>query len=112
MLSNFSIVLPATVPAGWVITATATDSTNNTSEFSDWVNVVSVPALQASAKSSNRQFSLSWATNGGSYILQQTFSLNPAVWSTVTNSPGQTNGFWILPLPSTNSQSFYRLAVP
>ncbi len=29
--------LPASVPVNWMITATATDSTNNTSEFSAWI---------------------------------------------------------------------------
>ena len=41
--SNFTVVLPVSVPANWVITATATDPANNTSEFSAWVPVVLVP---------------------------------------------------------------------
>src|SRR5208283_5369756 len=89
-LSNFTVVLPVSVPAGWVVTATATDPANNTSEFSAWTNVVVVPQLQSSAVNpASRQFSLSWTNNGGSYVLQQTFSLTPppAQWLNVTGTP-------------------------
>lgn len=40
--ANFSIVLPFAVPAGKFITATATNSTGNTSEFSAALEVVSI----------------------------------------------------------------------
>lgn len=39
---NFSIVLPVSIPAGKFITATATNSTGNTSEFSAPLEVVSI----------------------------------------------------------------------
>ncbi|MCI0745849.1 MAG: immunoglobulin domain-containing protein [Verrucomicrobia subdivision 3 bacterium] len=39
-LANFNVTLPTPVPGGSVITATATDSANNTSEFSPCVTVV------------------------------------------------------------------------
>ncbi|MGD0745006.1 MAG: hypothetical protein ABSA45_07610, partial [Verrucomicrobiota bacterium] len=110
--SNFTVVLPVSVPAGWVVTATATDPANNTSEFSAWNPVVIVPELQSSlVNESNRQISLSWTNNGGSYVLQQTFGLAaPVQWNTVTNTPSLTNGFFVLPLSATNGNSFYRLA--
>jgi len=42
--TNFSITLPVSMPTNWVITATATDSANNTSEFSNWItNIVTIP---------------------------------------------------------------------
>jgi hypothetical protein len=83
------VSLPVFVPAGWVVTATATDPANNTSEFSAWIPVVIVPQVQSSAVNpTNLQFSLSWTNNGGSYVLQQTLSLNPPQqWITVTNAP-------------------------
>ena len=110
--SNFTVLLPALVPANWVVTATATDPANNTSEFSALVPVWIVPPLQFnSVNQTNRQISLSWTNNGGSYVLQQASSLNPpAQWTTVTNAPLLTNGFFVLTLSATNGNTFYRLA--
>jgi hypothetical protein len=109
--SNFTVLLPVSIPAGWVVTATATDPANNTSEFSAWIPVVIVPQLQASAVNpANRQFSLFWTNNGGSYVLQQTLSLTPAVqWTSVTNAPPLLSGVFVLTLPATNNSAFYRL---
>jgi hypothetical protein len=109
--TNFAVTLPAFVPAGWVVTATATDPANNTSEFSAWTNVVIIPRVQSgSVNPSSQQFSLSWTNNGGSYILQQTFSLNtPQQWIAVTNAPILANGFFVLTLSATNGDAFYRL---
>jgi titin len=109
--SNFTVLLPVCVPAGWVVTATATDPANNTSEFSAWTNVVIVPQVQASAVNrTNQQFSLSWTNNGGSYVLQQTFSLTPPQqWIAVTNASLLTNRFFVLSLNATNEDAFYRL---
>ena len=47
--AGFVATLPNQVPTGYVITATATDSANNTSEFSTCVPVTPVPALTVSA---------------------------------------------------------------
>jgi titin len=109
--SNFTVLLPVFVPAGWVVTATATDPANNTSEFSAWISAVIVPKVQSSAISpANGIFSLSWTNNGGSYVLQQTFSLNsPQQWTAVTNTPLVTNGISVVSLPATNGAAFYRL---
>ena len=55
--SNFTVLLPVSVPAGWVVTATATDPSNNTSEFSAWISTVIVPKLLSSAVNpASRQF--------------------------------------------------------
>ena len=110
--SNFTVVLPVSVPAGWVVTSTATDTNNNTSEFSAWTNVVIIPQVQAGAvNQANHLFSLSWTNNGGNYVLQQSFSLAPPQqWTTVTNQPSLINGFFVLTLSATNANTFYRVA--
>jgi titin len=110
--TNFAVSLPVSVPTGWVITATATDPANNTSEFSAWVPVLIVPPLQVSSVNrTNQQISLSWTNNGGSFVLEQTFSLDaPAQWTTVTNAPLLNNKFFGVTLSATNKNMFYRLA--
>ena len=104
--------MPATISSGWVVTATATDATNNTSEFSAWVSVIPVPPVQL-AQPNSSQLALSWTNNGGSFALQQTFSLTPPVsWSTVTNVPVLQNNFLVTTVGLTNSNVFYRLSAP
>ncbi len=110
--ANFTVYLPVAVPPGWVVTATATDSSNNTSEFSAWVPVFTVPQVQI-ALGSHGQTSLSWTNNGGTFALQQTFCLTPPItWSTVTNLPVPVNNLLIVIPGLTNRSVFYRLMAP
>jgi titin len=107
--SNLIVSLPVSVPAGWVVTATATDAANNTSEFSVWVPVLPVPPVQV-ATSNRNQIAISWTNNGGSFALQQTYSLTaPAQWTIVTNMPALINNFLVTTLVPTNGSVFYRL---
>ena len=112
--SNFTVFLPVSVPANWVVTATATSPANNTSEFSAWVPVVSVPLLQLAFSTTNQsQISLYWTNNGGSFGLQQTYNLSPPVqWTTVVSTLVLRNGFWMVAIPTTNGTAFYRLTAP
>jgi titin len=113
--SNFTVLLPGSVPGGWVVTATATDPANNTSEFSAWVPVIRLPTSIAPGQLEvdpfyNRQISLSWTNGGGNYVLEQTHSLTPPVqWTTIT-TPLPTSGFFVVTLSATNRSAFYRLA--
>ncbi|HTL73417.1 MAG TPA: right-handed parallel beta-helix repeat-containing protein [bacterium] len=109
--TNFSWALPVTVPPGWVITATATDSTNNTSEFSNWITIRSVPPLQiAQTNALPGQLALFWSTNSGNnFSLQQATNLASPIWINVVDTPFVTNGNYLLGLPATNPACFYRL---
>ena len=118
--ANFAADLPVSVPAGWVVTATATDPNNNTSEFSHWVPAISLPRLQPLLSSSS-PVALAWTnspgawTNSGStFELQQTTNLTPPViWSTATNVPGLVGNFIVVTNLNVNHASvFYRLIAP
>jgi hypothetical protein len=108
------VFLPVSVPANWVVTATATSPANHTSEFSAWVPVVPVPLLQlAFSRINQSQISLSWTNNGGSFGLQQTYNLSPPVqWTTVVSTPALRNDFGMVAIPTTNGTAFYRLTAP
>jgi hypothetical protein len=107
---SFVASLPGSVPTGSVITATATDSANNTSEFSACVPVSSVPTL-AVGPAANHQVSLAWTNTATGFVLEQTDSLSPPVqWTAVTNSPVLTNGQFIVTLSATVTKRFYLLS--
>jgi hypothetical protein len=106
----FVAALSASVPVGYAITATATDPANNTSEFSACVGVTPVPAL-AAASSGNSQLKLSWTNTATGYVLKQTASLaQPIQWTTVTNSPANTNGQFVVAQNMTATNRFYLLS--
>jgi titin len=111
----FMATAPATSGSAFYRLSTAAAATTspagNTSEFSAWVSTVPVPSLQLALAGANRnQVSLSWANNGGNFLLQQTASLTPPVqWSTVAAAPSLVNGFYVVTAPPTNGSAFYRL---
>ena len=110
--SNFTAYLPVSVPAGWVVTATATDPKNNTSEFSAWVPVIPFPSVRLSLPSP-RQLAIAWTNNGGSFALQQTTNLTPpVVWVTITNVPALISNCMVTTVGVTNHSVFYRLTAP
>jgi len=105
---SFVAQLPGTVPAGYIITATATDGANNTSEFSACVTVALAPVLSISSAASNQQVNLAWSTNVTGFVLKQTPSLSPPIqWTTVPSTLSNTQ--FVASYPVTSSNSFFAL---
>ena len=106
--ASFAVHLPAQLPAGCAITATATDSANNTSEFSACILVVPTPTLTVGL--TNQQVSLGWTNTPTGFVLKQTDSLRPPVhWTSVTNSPVLANGQFVVTLSADAASRFYVL---
>ncbi len=111
--SNFTAYLAVSISPGWVVTATATDAACNTSEFSAWVPITVTTVPPVLARSGGGHLFISWTNNGGTFALQQTYSLTPPIiWSAVTNVPAVSNNFKVVTLGSTNGSVFYRLTAP
>jgi parallel beta-helix repeat protein len=107
--TGFVAALPGSVPVGYVITATATDSANNTSEFSACVPVGPVPALTIQP-ALNHQVLLAWTNTASGFVLKQTDSLSPPIqWTAVTNNPVVTNGQFVVTLATGMTNRFYVL---
>jgi hypothetical protein len=105
-------VLPTSVPVGWVVSATAIDPTNNTSEFSADVAVTSPPALKIVPSKGGGSL-LSYTNLSGPFTLQQTYSLVPPVnWVAVTSPLELTNGTYYVSNNSGQTNVFYRLTAP
>lgn len=109
--TNFTVVIPGTVPAGWVITATATDPANNTSEFSHCVTNWVMPNLQFGTNLASTQFKISWTNSSGNFALVQSTNLNPPVVWTTSNPTLSTNNNIVSStmLNLTNRATFFRL---
>jgi parallel beta-helix repeat protein len=108
--AGFVATFPGSVPAGYVVTATATDGANNTSEFSACIPVVSPPALKV-APATNHQVNVAWTNTTTGFVLKQTGSLSPPVaWTAVTNVPVVSNGCYVVTVSSAVGNRFYVLS--
>ena len=110
--ASFVAALPGSVPVGYFITATATDSANNTSEFSACVPVGPRPGLTIQS-AINHKIALAWTNTvytTNTFALKQTDSLTPPIqWSAVTNNPVVTNGQFVVTLSAAATNRFYVL---
>ncbi|MBI3852427.1 MAG: hypothetical protein HY298_19395 [Verrucomicrobia bacterium] len=110
---NFTVALPMTVPVGQLITATATDPSNNTSEFSLGLSAAPQPGLTATLSNTTHQFTLSWTNTANGFGLQQTTNLSPPiVWAEVTNTPVVMSGQNVVTLSTDSEKRFFRLTFP
>jgi hypothetical protein len=117
--ASFTVTFPAAIPPGQVITATATDTNNNTSEFSLGTAVLAVnpPALNAAVTSggsggNSSQLAFTWATNTAGFSLVQTTNLTPPVaWTPVTAPATVAGTNYSVTISATNANAFYRLVL-
>jgi len=116
--AGFVAFLTNPAPAGWAITATATDAANNTSEFSACVPALPVPRLTVVHRFDAYQpglgpnrIILSW-TNTTTLVLKETSKVAPPVrWTTSTNVPVLTSSnWWVLAVTNPPANKFYRLS--
>jgi len=107
--NTFSATLPVGALGGRSITATATDTNNNTSEFSACLAATGTTATPTLAivSAGVTQTQVSWTPNPPGWILQETWVLSPSNW---TNSASGTAN--PVTVPATNAARFYRLFEP
>jgi hypothetical protein len=116
---NFLVSLGGVTPIGDVITATATDASGNTSEFS--ACQTAVPFIQPTiaftvlGSSPTQEAKVSWPSSVSGFHLQTASNLNlPIFWSNVTNSVNDdnTNKSISLSINTNEPMRFFRLVSP
>jgi len=110
---NFTVVLPKAAPVGQLLAVTATDPSNNTSEFSAAVSVAPQPELIPVLAVATSQLTLSWTNTAAGFVLQQATNLSPPiVWLNVTNAPVAIGGQYVVTLATETGSRFFRLTLP
>lgn len=107
--NGFVALLPVSVTPGHVVTATATDPANNTSEFSACLTVAATPTLNLTPLPGGL-LRLAWTNTATSFVLKEATNLTPPVaWMTVTNVPANSGGQFSVMLGRQFAERYYRL---
>jgi titin len=108
--ASFVGSFPLALPSGFLVTATATDAANNTSEFSVPLAVESAPRLSITGLAESRA-SIRWNASPAGFLLKETSSLtSPILWTAVTNTLTLIDGQWVVPIPTLPGSRFYVLS--
>ncbi len=94
--NNFTVVFSENIVSGQVITATATDANNNTSEFSKWVSVAEVASLSPFIvinTASTGQGSLDAAIKNANI---DSSKFPKVEFNIPTSDPGYSNGYYTI----------------
>jgi len=106
---------PAPVPAGQVITATATDPNNNTSEFSPCLAVVNDTNYVVLSFTTISPYSLAWPTSAVGFLLERATNLTPpTVWQVISNGIATNAGNKVFAITNATTAPtlFFRLRRP
>ena len=113
---TFEAALFTSVAAGQFISATVTDASGNTSEFSPCVTVsagVVSPRLSLARSGTAAEIVLSWPATFSGFVLETTENLSPPVrWSAVTNVPTASEGRTTVRIDPVPGNRFYRIRSP
>ena len=107
--TTFTATFPAAVADGFIIRATATDTANNTSEFSAPVAAQAAPILSLTIIPESG-IRIQWNASPSGLVLMEASNLAPPVtWTLVTNAAAFVDGQWTVSIPSASGQRFYTL---
>lgn len=105
--ADFSATFAVPVPAGYRVSATATDPGNNTSEFSACAQPLPAPVLSVSSQSPGA-LQLAWPANYTGFFVRKTDSLAPPVsWTRLEMTPATTDGNQVITVPQEPGATRY-----
>jgi hypothetical protein len=109
--ASFAAAFPQRIAINWVVSATATDTNNNTSEFSATVAVSRAPTnVTMFVSRAAGQPRLQWPSEALGFVLESTTTLQPPIqWQVVSNDildNGTTRTFTVTNVSGTTNRYF------